>query len=249
MNDNTGLKYFISFVIFAILIKLFNQNIFSQYYSLNNKNYLEAELKNQKKTLAKLQNNINKQIINEIRNNTLYKQTQTIQTPPVIQPMVYPTIDNSVDSVYIRDSQVLNDKFYPPLGRTERPTFDILMKNVNDQLGPFNLYTQGPPDTYRILGYLTLKNIDEKTHNQQHQNHHNVLMLFGRAKYPNSDIGEFYVTPTNKISDIKFPLDNYNSNVKKITDVPYEVEIKGKLYPGIYDYTELPKSSLSYPYI
>jgi hypothetical protein len=31
------------------------------------------------------------------------------------------------DPVYRRDTRVLNDKLYPPLGRTERPQFDLLM--------------------------------------------------------------------------------------------------------------------------
>lgn len=157
---------------------------------------------------------------------------------PVYPDYRFPMYQPSVDPVYIRDNQVLNDTLYPPLARTERPTFDMLMNNINNPL--FNQYTRGPPDTYRLLGYLTPKSGDTQ----------DILEIFGRAKYPNSDIGEFYVIKSsNNNRDIKIPLTNNNSNVKKITDVPYEVSITGKIYNGLYDYTELPKADLSYPYI
>ena len=145
------------------------------------------------------------------------------------------------DPVYTRDNMVLNNKLYPPLGRTERPTFDLLMKYVNDQSGVFNMYTRGMPDTFRPVGYLTLKNGDQTIDS--------TLILYGRSKYPGSDIGEFYVTSSNKMSDIKVPLTEYNTNVKKITDIPYDVNIGGNLLSGEYNFTELPKADLSYPYI
>jgi hypothetical protein len=146
-----------------------------------------------------------------------------------------------VDPVYIRDKKVLDDPLYPPLGRTDRPTFDLLMRHVNTQPDIFNNYTRGPPDTFRQLGYLTPKD--------KSANIDNILILFGRAKYPNSDIGEFYLTSSNKLSDIKIPVDQYTSNIKKITDVPCVVNIFGNLFKGTYDYMELPKADFMYPYI
>jgi hypothetical protein len=145
------------------------------------------------------------------------------------------------DPVYTRDNMVLNNKLYPPLGRTERPTFDLLMKQVNDQSGVFNMYTRGMPDTFRPVGYLTLKNGDQTIDS--------TLILYGRSKYPGSDQGEFYVTSSNKMSDIKVPLTEYNTNVKRITDIPNDVNIRGNLLNGEYNFTELPKADLSYPYI
>jgi len=145
------------------------------------------------------------------------------------------------DPVYIRDNQVLNDKLYPPLGRTERPQFDLLMNFINSQSGIFNMYTRGPPDTFRVLGYLTPKD--------GVQTIDSTLILYGRAKFPNSDIGDFYATSSSKISDIKIPLTEYNCNIRRIWDIPLEVKIKGSMLPGVYEFTELPKPDLTHPYI
>ena len=136
---------------------------------------------------------------------------------------------------------VINDKLYPPLARTERPQFDLLMNYINSNSGIFNINTRGPPDTFRSVGYLTP--VDKP------QTIDSTLILYGRAKYPNSDIGEFYVTSSSKISDIKIPINEYNSNIKKITDVPLNVDIRGNILNGKYNFTELPKANLDYPYI
>ena len=145
------------------------------------------------------------------------------------------------DPVYIRDNQVLNDKLYPPLGRTERPQFDLLMNFMNNQPGVFNMYTRGPPDTFRMLGYLT------PVHGAQTID--STLILYGRAKWQNSDIGDFYATSSSKISDIKIPLTQYNCNIKRIWDIPEIVEISGSMLAGKYNFTELPKPDLTHPYI
>lgn len=148
------------------------------------------------------------------------------------------------DPVYMRDQKVLYNRLYPPLGRTERPQFDLLMNYINSNNGPngmFNYYTRGSPDTYRILGYLTPIN--------KVQTIDSTLILYGRAKFPNSDMGEFYVSSSNKISDIKIPLTEYNSNIRRITDLPQIITIKGNMLNGDYNFMELPKADLTYPYI
>ena len=145
------------------------------------------------------------------------------------------------DPVYIRDNQVLNDKLYPPLGRTERPQFDLLMNFMNNQSGVFNMYTRGPPDTFRMLGYLIPVNKIETIDT--------TLILYGRSKWQNSDIGDFYATSSSKISDIKIPLTQYNCNIRRIWDIPEVVEIKGPMLAGKYDFVELPKPDLTHPYI
>lgn len=145
------------------------------------------------------------------------------------------------DPVYLRDQMVLTNRLYPPLARTERPQFDILMNQMNNNSGIFNVNTRGSPDTYRQVGYLTpvdkVQTIDS------------TLILYGRAKYPNSDIGEFYITSSNKISDIKIPLNEYNSNIRRITDIPYIINIRGTILNGQYNFTELPKGTLDNQYI
>jgi hypothetical protein len=152
-----------------------------------------------------------------------------------------PPMHRQTDPMYIRDNQVLNDKLYPPLGRTERPTADLLMNFINNQQDLFNMHTRGPPDTFRPIGYLSRKDGDQSIDS--------TLILYGRAKYPNSDLGEFYVTSSNKMSDLKIPLLQNNCNVRKITDVPNDVEITGNLFNGKYSFTELPKPDFPTPYM
>ena len=147
------------------------------------------------------------------------------------------------DPVNVRDNMVINDRLYPPLARTERPTFDTIMAYFYNNPDIFNMNTRGPPDTFRVLGYLTSKNLNSPDLN-------NTYMLYGRATYPNSDIGEFYLTSTNKISDIKIPLDNKNSNIRRIWDIPNEVVLNSPMIKGVFNYTELPKANLGIqPYV
>ena len=145
------------------------------------------------------------------------------------------------DPVYMRDQMVLTNRLYPPLARTDRPQFDILMNQLNNNNGVFNINTRGSPDTYRQVGYLTPIN--------KEQTIDSTLILYGRAKYPNSDLGEFYITSSNKISDIKIPLNEYNSNIRRITDIPYIINIRGTILNGQYNFTELPKGTLDNQYI
>ena len=115
------------------------------------------------------------------------------------------------------------------------------MNYVNTQPDIFNYYTRGSPDTFRQLGYLSPS--------EGINNMNTILILYGRAKYPNSDIGEFYATTSDKISDLKIPIDDKNSNIKRITDIPNIVNISGKIFNGKYEFVELPKADLRYPYI
>ena len=161
----------------------------------------------------------------------------------------YKKRNNLDELINARDNNVLYDRLYPPLGRVERPTFDMLVNNTNNMFSndeynnriPFHINTRGSEDTFRILGYLTPMT-DRQTLDT-------ILILYGRSQYHNSDIGEFYVSSSNKISDLKFPLDNNNSNIKRITDIPNVVIIKGNILNGSYNFTELPKSNLTYKYL
>lgn len=185
----------------------------------------------------KIKELVNKKISNS--KQSVHQNHQSHIMPPMFsQPQ--PT-QPMTDPVYIRDNQVLNDKLYPPLGRTERPQFDLLMNFMNNQPGVFNMYTRGPPDTFRMLGYLTPLS--------GNQTIDNTLILYGRAKWQNSDIGDFYATSSSKISDIKIPLSQYNCNIKRIWDIPEIVEISGSMLAGKYNFTELPKPDLTHPYI
>jgi len=192
-----------------------------------NNNNIKQKIYKQELILLELKNKIN----NKSRSITNIENTNIENTNK--QP--------HIDPVHIRDQMVLNDRLYPPLGRTERPQFDLLMNYINSNSGIFNNYTRGRPDTFRSLGYLTpvdkIQTIDS------------TLILYGRSKYPNSDMGDFYISSSNKMSDIKVPLTEYNSNIRKITDIPLKIIITGNMLNGNYDFTELPKANLDYPYI
>lgn len=141
-------------------------------------------------------------------------------------------------TVDTRDRQVINDTLYPPISRTERPQYDILLNYMSKRPDLFNYPTRGSPDTYRQIGYLTTgpsKNPDD------------ILILYGREKYKGSDLGEFYITSANKFSGLKFMLNNTNSNVKRLYDIPQKINITGNILAGTYDYTELPKPDLTSP--
>ena len=107
---------------------------------------------------------------------------------------------NNLDElINTRDNNVLYDRLYPPLGRVERPTFDMLVNNTNNMFSndeynnsmPFHINTRGSEDTFRVLGYLTPV-IDKQTLDT-------ILILYCRSQYRNSYIGEFYVSSSNKI--------------------------------------------------
>ena len=49
----------------------------------------------------------------------------------------------------------------------------------------FNIYTQGPPDSYSWLGILTSSETTDKNNK--------LLKLFGRQRYPNSTTWDYYV--------------------------------------------------------
>ncbi len=219
-----------SIIIILIIIIYLNSNNTNE-YSNNN---LKQKINEQELLLLELKNKINQKSKSNstVDINTPQQQIQQ-QQQQIQQPLI--------DPVYIRDQMVLNDRLYPPLARTERPQFDLLMNYINSNTGIFNINTRGPPDTFRSVGYLTP--IDKE------QTIDTTLILYGRAKYPNSDMGEFYISSSNKMSDIKIPLTEYNSNIRKITDIPSNIDIRGNILNGKYNFTELPKATLDYPYI
>jgi len=266
-------NYLIYFIVFFIVYTLINNNS-TQNNLLDD--YLRNKIHKQEKLLLELQQKINKkknkdsieqmENVEFAQNQQNQQEQQYLQSQPISQSQqqlinqisgpipetqiplmnklmnpIQQTNNLTSDQVYKRDQTVLYDRLYPPLGRTERPQFDLLMNYINANNGVFNTYTRGPPDTFRSVGYLTPIN---KTATID-----STLILYGRAKYPNSDIGEFYVSSSNKISDIKIPLNEYNSNVRKITDIPSIINISGNILNGQYNFTELPKANLDYPYI
>jgi hypothetical protein len=75
---------------------------------------------------------------------------------------------------------------------------------------------RGMDDTPRLLGYF----YDEGNNNLE-----NVYKLFGWAKYNGNSNGNFYYTLSDDTKNIKYPLDDNNSNLKRIDDIPDKIKI------------------------
>jgi hypothetical protein len=221
---------------------------------------MERIIEKQEKILSELHKKIDKkqkiQTVENMENVSHDKQPKQPKQPnqPINQDEIDITtipIDQGIrepndyaDPVYRRDRMVIDDKLYPPLGRTERPQYDLLMNYLNNNPDVFYMASRGTPDTFRPLGYLIPKD------STQPMDPNSTLILYGRAKYPSSDIGDFYATSSNKISDIKIPIDNNNSNIRRIWDIPNVVHFHDGMLNGTYNYTELPKPELgTTPYI
>jgi hypothetical protein len=164
-------------------------------------------------------------------------------------PNTFPSMDPRqmpvIDPVSIRDRRVLHDPLYPPLGRTDRPTFDLLSQAK--ERGVFNFATRGTPDTFRIIGYMINKDELKDIGN-------NIWKIFGRQKYPSSSIGEYYVIPANDHkTDIKIRIKDdmiIGEKLRDIYSLPKYIQFKSTIFnKSKYEIIELDKSDLISDYI
>jgi len=96
------------------------------------------------------------------------------------------------------DYRALNDELTPPFKRDDYYVPPQLLYPRE-----FGLYTKGAPGIFRKMGYIqNLTNTDYK-----------FLTLMGRQKYQGSTQYEYYVTSTDKDSNIKFYLDKYKKEL------------------------------------
>jgi hypothetical protein len=130
--------------------------------------------------------------------------TPEIQTQnPNINLNVEPTRNQPPllpDPVTNIDMRNIND---PLTGPIRRPTRDAIGPMIGNPL--FNIYTQGPPDSYSWLGLLTGESTSET-----YDRNNKLLKLFGRQRYPNSNSWDYYVqayTGGNSGDVIKISLD------------------------------------------
>jgi hypothetical protein len=111
-----------------------------------------------------------------------------------------------IDSVTQRDYSANNDPLYPPLNRMPRSSGGPMARSE---------------DTYRFLGYIINKMDKEDS-----------WKLYGREK--NRNQGEFYVTSTNKNTDIKIMVTAEmvvgSNRLRDIYDIPEELMIKHPLF-------------------
>jgi hypothetical protein len=159
-------------------------------------------------------NDNNKQINNEIKE--LKKEIKKINLDK--------SVDTSVDTEReIRDLKVINDIRHPPERRVAKHEY------LNHQMQKIvNIPTRGYPDDYQMMGILSRES-DEK-----------MLNLFGRQKYPGSDIWEYYVTDSTTNIPIKIPI-NINNNRELLDDnsminIPVFDNSKGKFKLTLYKF-------------
>ena len=138
-----------------------------------------------------------------------------------------------------RDRRVLNDQLYPPLNRTDRQTYDGVVRETTAR--NLNIPTTNVWDSYRLVGYLTSKDTEHRDAGG------NSWKLMGRQKDRNEF--DFYLVPTNNNYDIKVPLtpDVYvGQRFRDIYSIPKEVQFKSPMLNSTtYDFIELPKTDFS----
>ncbi len=140
-----------------------------------------------------------------------------------------------------RDIKVINDPLYPPLNRTDRTTFDHVVKATEAR--DINVPTTNINDTYRLVGYL----INNDTNQDAGGNRWKVM-----ARQKNRHESDFYLIPTNKDYDVKVPLTTDVVLGKKLNDVytiPKDLRFNSPLLNNsTYEFVELPKSSFGDSY-
>ena len=126
----------------------------------------------------------------KIQNIKTVSQTRVLN-PEIIVPQIYPILRNY-------DYRTLSDPLTPPYKRDD----DMIPANV---IAPdlFGIYTQGGPLPFIKVGKL----IDNHAKNDEP---YKFLILFGRRRYPGSNLYDYYATTTNRDDYLKFDLDYKN---------------------------------------
>jgi hypothetical protein len=149
----------------------------------------------------------------------------------------------SRDPVSDRDHRVINDPLYPLINRTDRPTFDYLIRNpiirgiptrYNDNL-----------DTLRPIAIARL-HVDGLNPKSE------LYYLLGRRTSRNSSKGEYYLWSANDNNRIKIPLtdDRNNPIIKDFDNLPEQIEITNGVFAGsVLDIQELKNADLTSPYL
>jgi hypothetical protein len=150
-------------IICLIIIYKYNYNYYHYNQQLNNQ-----QLNNQSSNLNVIPNikvNIQQKDIESILNNN-------IQPPPIMP-----------DPITNLDYRNIDDILTGPI---KRPTRDAIGPVIGNPL--FNIYTQGPPDSYSWIGILTAD-----ASSSAHDPNNKLIKLFGRQRYPNSNTWDYYV--------------------------------------------------------
>jgi hypothetical protein len=186
-------------------------------------------------TTQKTNVNVNTKTQTEINNiPPKYKKFNRIKTPQVSVPPLDPEIiiPEIYDVLRDYDYRTLNDSLTPPYKRDD----DMIPANV---IAPdlFGIYTQGGPYPFIKMGKL----VDNKSKNDEP---YKFLILFGRKRYPGSNLYDYYATTTNRDDYLKFDLDRKNTRYELFTgNHVYIPELKKKyevIIDRVMDFTYTP---------
>ncbi len=154
--------------------------------------------------------------------NKLISEKQQISESSIPTPTPIPTISSIpvIDTVDVRDRRVLDDPLYPTYGRTERPIFDMLMRNR--QSGLFNVPTRGSSDTPRAMALAKNDSTGE------------IYYLMGKQSYNGSNKGEFYLVSTDKNNNLKIDLTDKSGKqiIRNYWDIPEKLTINDGIFEG-----------------
>jgi hypothetical protein len=179
--------------------------------------------------------------LNSIKRMVVIGQSRTSSSSGVSQG--YPPIDASrtVDPIKRRDTAVVEDPLYPPLGRMPRPVADQYLKFKED--GILGVSTRGTADTFRLMAYM----INSADRNEKWN-------VYGRQKYRGSSQGDFYaIQQCNSTSACtKIDLHNdmiSNNQLRDFYNLPSTITFSSPLFStSPYDVVQL-KTTLDYgPY-
>jgi hypothetical protein len=174
---------------------------------------------------------------------------QVIKNKPTDNPRVVEStrrIQQSSTNQYIqdaktRDRMVLDDPLYPPLNRTDRGTFESVVRETNKR--NINIPMKDIGDSYRLVGYVVNKDESKDAGG-------NSWKLMARQKDRHE--ADFYMIPTNKDLDVKVPLTTdviVGQRLRDVYTIPKEVQFNSPmLNKTSYEFVEIPKSSFSDSY-
>lgn len=149
--------------------------------------------------------------------------------------------NKSVDRIKKRDTAVVEDPLYPPLGRMPRPVADQYLKFKED--GILGISTRDTADTFRLMAYMI-----NSTDRSEKWN------IYGRQKYRGSSQGDFYaIQQCNSTSACtKIDLNNdmiLTNQLRDFYNLPSSITFSSPLFSvSPYDIVQL-KTTLDYgPY-
>ena len=137
-----------------------------------------------------------------------------------------------VDPIATRDTAVLEDPLYPPLGRMPRPLADQYLQYKQERM--MTVSSKSTQDTFQLMAYL-ISSVDRSE----------KWNVYGRQKYRGSSQGDFYaIQQCNSTSQCtKIDLTNdiiKNNQLRDFYNLPSSVMITSPLFStSSYDIVQL----------